>query len=91
MVARIQEKMATAQPPYKESYTYKLTKLTTGSALLRDESVFLEEIENTRKVLGSVEEQLGRSEFSKGVARMIPLNFPIKVQFQRSNSAQQMY
>ena len=60
--------MATAQPPYKESYTYKLTKIATGSALLKDEGEFVAELENTRKVLGEVEEHLSRSKCSRRIS-----------------------
>lgn len=65
MTARVQERMAKAKPPYTDSYAYKLTKVTTGGALLKDESVFLAELENTRNVLGKIEDQLSKSEFGE--------------------------
>jgi len=61
IIERLQEKIATAQSPYKESYNYKFTKFVTGKASLEDESVFLAELENTRSILEKIEEQLGQS------------------------------
>lgn len=57
----IQDRMANAVPPYKESYTYKLTKFATGSSMLKDENAFLEEIKSCGVVLEKIEEQLSKS------------------------------
>ncbi|XP_003745766.1 ganglioside-induced differentiation-associated protein 1 [Galendromus occidentalis] len=62
MTECIREKLAVAKPPYKESYTYKLTKISTGGALLKDENVFLAELKSTREVLERIEDHLSRSQ-----------------------------